>query len=107
MKSPLPTTNGYVSGLRVPNSLVVASCTSPRSTLSPAVKLLLWSKIFSDEDAWTEPPKLLVVVQVRSISPKTLGKPSAPEFGTVCPVVVFRLDTVPSRLGKHSTVGSG
>ena len=47
-----------------------------------------------------------MLVQVRSISPKTLV-PSKPLAGTVCPVVVMRLDTVLLRLGKHRTVGSG
>jgi hypothetical protein len=36
-----------------------------------------------------------------------LGSPSTPAFGTVCPLVVVRLETVPSRFGKHSFVGSG
>jgi hypothetical protein len=31
----------------------------------------------------------------------------APEFGTVCPVVVMRLTFVPVRVGKNSFVGSG
>src|SRR6516165_1799583 len=103
MKSPNPWTVGNWLALTVPNSLVVANCTKPRSTLSPIVKLFSRPKTFSEDAAWTEPPKLLLAVQVRSISPRIFGKPSAPEFGTVCPLVVVRGDTVPSRLGKHST----
>src|SRR5262249_37106278 len=107
MKKPEPWTVGNWLALIVPSSLVDENCTRPRSTLSPTVRLLLCPKTLSDVAAWTVPPKLLVLGQVRSIAPNTLGDPSAPALGTFCPRVVVRLDTEPSRLGKHSSVGSG
>src|SRR5580700_11509757 len=98
---PVPATTGNWSALVVPNSLVVVNWTSPRSMLIPSTKLLSCPRIFSDEAPCTVPPKLLVDVQVRSISPKTLV-PKMPAAETVCPPVVMSGDELPSRLGKHS-----
>src|ERR1700722_15458888 len=103
---PVPATTGNWFALIVPSSLVVVNWTSPRSTLMPSTKLLSCPKIFSDEAPCTEPPKLLVDVQVRSISPSTL-LPRMPVASTVCPPVVNSGDNEPSRLGKHSTVEGG
>src|SRR5580698_6397781 len=90
----------------VPSSLVVVNWTSPRSRLIPSTKLLSCPKIFSDEAPCSVPPKLLVEVQVRSISPKTL-LPRIPAAESVCPPVVISGDKVPSRLGKHSKDDGG
>src|SRR5580692_7426555 len=90
----------------VPSSLVVVKLTSPRSTLMPSTTLLSCPNSLSDEAPCTEPPKLLVEVQVRSISPSTL-LPRKPVASTVCPPVVNSGDNEPSRLGKHSTADGG
>src|ERR1700728_2215343 len=91
----------------VPSSLVVVNCTNPRSTLKPATKLLSWANSRSDDATCAEPPKLLVEVQVRLISPSTLGAANMPLACAVWPLVSIRGEKFPLRSGKHNSVPGG
>src|ERR1041385_7792880 len=97
MKTPVPVTNRFQS--HEPRSLVPLNLVLPRSSVKPETKWLSRQNTLSELAIWPEPPKLLVLVLVRSSSPRK-ALPSV--FG----VGPLRLIGVSGTSPMHSKPGS-